>query len=90
MFIADPTWGYDFVEEPSYFLALRIFADHNLKIVGVPLDQEGLIIEALAEQLAEHKPVFLYTIPTFHNPAGVTLSTERREQLLDLSEEHNF
>ena len=67
------------VEEPSYFLALRIFADYRLKIIGAPVDEDGLIIEALEEKLDEHRPVFIYTIPVFHNPAGVTLSADRRD-----------
>ncbi len=79
-----------FVEEPSYFLALNIFADHQLKVVGVPIDEHGLIIEALEEKLTQHKPTLLYTIPTFHNPSAVTLSAQRREQLVALSQQHNF
>lgn len=78
------------VEEPSYFLALRIFADHALNIVGTPIDENGLIIEVLEEKLARHKPVLIYTIPTFHNPAGVTLSANRRKKLVDLSREYDF
>ena len=78
------------VEEPSYFLALRIFTDYELKIISTPIDENGLIIEALEEKLLEHKPVFLYTIPTFHNPAGATLSADRREKLVSLSEEYDF
>jgi 2-aminoadipate transaminase len=78
------------VEEPSYFLALRIFADHKLKVIGTPIDEDGLIIDALEEKLAKHKPVFIYTIPVFHNPAGVTLSTNRREKLVSLAEKHDF
>jgi len=78
------------VEEPSYFLALRIFADHKLKVIGVPIDEDGLIIEALEEQLDKHKPVFLYSIPTFHNPTGITLSNDRREKLVSLSEKFDF
>ena len=79
-----------FVEEPSYFLALRIFADHHLKIISLPMDASGLIIEALEEKLTRHKPVFLYSIPTFHNPSSVTLGADRREQLLELSRKYNF
>jgi len=79
-----------FVEEPSYFLALRIFRDHQLNIIGLPMDDGGLVVEALQEQLGRHKPVFLYTVPTFHNPSNVTLSTERREKLVQLSRQHNF
>ena len=77
------------VEEPTYFLALRIFADFKLKIISTPIDEKGLIIETLEENIAEHKPVFIYTIPTFHNPAGVTLSADRREKLVDLAEEYD-
>ena len=57
-----------FVEEPSYFLALRIFADHGLNIVSLPMDDQGLIVEAVEQKLSQHTPAFLYTIPTFHNP----------------------
>ncbi|MEN8243706.1 MAG: PLP-dependent aminotransferase family protein [Thermodesulfobacteriota bacterium] len=78
------------VEEPSYFLALRIFADYKLNVVGTSVDENGIIIEALEEKLKKHKPVFLYTIPVFHNPSGVTLSTDRREELVGLSEKYDF
>ena len=78
------------VEEPSYFLALRIFTDYGLKIIGTPIDENGLIIEALEEKLVKHKPIFIYTIPAFHNPAGVTLSASRREKLVRLSEKYDF
>ena len=79
-----------FVEEPTYFLALRIFADHQLNVISLPTDENGLIIDALEEKLAQQQPVFVYTIPTFHNPTGITLSHERRERLVELSQEHNF
>ena len=77
-----------FVEEPSYFLALRIFADHHLKIISLPMDSGGLNIEALEEKLIRHSPVFLYTIPTFHNPSSITLRADRRQQLVEISRKH--
>lgn len=79
-----------FVEEPSYFLALRIFTDHRLNVVSLPVDENGLSLEALEEALGQHRPAFLYTIPTFHNPSSATLSAERRQRLVQLSQEHNF
>jgi DNA-binding transcriptional MocR family regulator len=79
-----------FVEEPTYFLALHIFSDRRLNVVGIPIDDKGMIIEALEEKLAKHQPAFVYTIPTFHNPAAVTLTASRREKLVRLSEKHNF
>ncbi len=78
------------VEEPSYFIALRIFADYKLKIIGTPIDENGLIIEALEEKLVKHKPIFIYTIPVFHNPAGVTLSASRRKRIISLSDKYDF
>ncbi len=76
------------VEEPTYFLAFQMFRDHGLDIRGVPIDDDGLIVEALIEEVAavraEGKRVaFVYTIPAFQNPTGVTMSTERRRELVD-------
>lgn len=79
-----------FVEEPSYFLAFQIFRDHGLNIVPIAMDQDGLIIEALEEALKATIPALLYTIPSFSNPGGQTLSAERRRRLVDLSREHDF
>lgn len=79
-----------FVEEPSYFLALRIFADHGLNVVGIPIDAGGLRIDGLQDALQRHQPAFLYTIPVFQNPTGTTLRPERRQALLALAEAHDF
>jgi 2-aminoadipate transaminase len=79
-----------FVEEPTYFLALRIFADHHLNVLSIDTDENGLNPAALEEKLAEHRPRFLYLIPTFHNPTGATLTEERRDRLVQLAKEHDF
>ena len=79
-----------FVEEPSYFLAFQIFRDHGLKLVGIPVDEDGLQLEPLKRALARHEPAFVYTIPSFHNPCGQSLSAERRQGLVELSREHDF
>ncbi len=79
-----------FVEEPTYFLALRIFADHHLNVIPINTDENGLVIGSLEESLAEIHPKFLYLIPTFHNPTGASLPQERRERLVQLAKEHNF
>lgn len=79
-----------FVEEPSYFLALRIFADHDLQIVSIQTDESGLVLEDLQEKLVEYNPKLLYTVPTFQNPGGFTLPDERREKLVQLSQEYHF
>ncbi|MBL8090577.1 MAG: PLP-dependent aminotransferase family protein [Anaerolineales bacterium] len=79
-----------FVEEPSYFLALKIFADHGLKVASIRTDEHGLVIDDLILKLKSVKPKFVYVIPTFQNPAGRTLTQERREQLISLAKEHDF
>lgn len=79
-----------FVEEPTYFLARIIFADHELNIISIPVDQYGLRVDLVEEALQTHKPAFIYTIPSFHNPTGFTLTQERREKLVALSQQHGF
>jgi DNA-binding transcriptional MocR family regulator len=77
-------------EEPSYFLAFRIFEDHGLDIVPVPTDGDGMDIAALEATLTRTKPALVYTIPSYHNPGGQSLSAGRRERLAALSREHGF
>ena len=79
-----------FVEEPSYFLAFQVFRDHGLNVVGVPVDDDGMSIDAVQELLKQHKPAFIYTIPSFLNPGGQCLSADRRQKLLGLAQTHDF
>ena len=79
-----------FVEESSYFLAFQIFRDHGLKVVSVPMDDEGMRMDALEALLNEHDPAFVYVIPSYHNPCGHCMGTERRARLIELSREHGF
>ena len=77
-------------EAPSYVGALGVFRAHQADVVHVALDAAGLIPVALEETLARlaraSRPVkLLYTVPNFHNPAGVTLSAERRPQILEIA-----
>ena len=78
------------VEEPTYFLALRIFQDHGLKIVPVPTDQDGLCLEGLEATIIEHQPKLIYLIPVFQNPSGRTLPQARRENLVELARQYNL
>jgi 2-aminoadipate transaminase len=76
-------------EAPSYVGALGTFASFQADVVQVPLDSQGLIPEALRETLsrlqAEHRRVkFLYTVPNYQNPAGVTLAAGRRREILEI------
>jgi DNA-binding transcriptional MocR family regulator len=76
------------VEEPTYFLALRIFADHGLRVVPIPVDDHGLRLEDAQRVLSEQRPRLIYTIPTHQNPSGRTLADERRQALVDLALRH--
>ena len=83
------------VESPTYDLALGIIRDHPVEVVGMPLDEEGLLLSALRTKLAEleragRRARVLYTIPTFHNPGGVSLSAHRRRDLLTVAAEHGL
>lgn len=78
------------VEAPSYVGALSAFAAFQPRYLQIPLDQDGLVVEALEEALAAGaRPKFLYTCPNFHNPAGVTLATERRRRLVEVCRRAN-
>jgi len=78
-----------YVEEPTYLYAFPIFRDHGLKVIGIPTDEHGLVVEALEEALQRQRPAFIYTIPTFQNPTGATMPQHRREQLVTLSRTHD-
>jgi len=79
-----------FAAEPTYFLALRIFKDHGLRVRSVPTDEDGLDLEALSEMLRTERPALLYTIPTFQNPGGMTLPVARRQRLAELAAAYDF
>ena len=79
------------VEAPTYDRPLKILAARGVEATPVAMDDEGLDVDALAQALESgRKPAFLYTIPTFQNPSGRTLSTERRHRLAELAREHEL
>ena len=79
-----------FVEEPTYFLALKIFNDHGLRVKEIPTTANGIDLDAFEEELDRTIPKFLYTIPTFQNPSGVTLPAKHRDRLVELGQEYHF
>lgn len=84
-----------FVEAPSYVGALGVFRAYECAIVHVPMDDEGLVPDALSEAIARaraagEKPKMIYTIPSFHNPAGVTQGPARRARVLEVAKRENI
>lgn len=79
-------------EAPTFMDALRVFRSHEATIVGVPVDEQGLVVDALRAILDRlpTRPKFLYTIPTYQNPMGVTMSLERRQALVELARERGL
>lgn len=78
------------VEEPSFIGALNSFRTYGANLVGIPMDDDGINLEKTEEAIKNNKNVkILYTIPTFQNPSGKTMSLEKRKALLKLCRENN-
>lgn len=73
------------VEEPSFFSALQIFSTAGARIIGVPVDEHGMRMDVLEQTLSRHKPKLIYTMPTYQNPSGLSMSMDRRKKLLELA-----
>jgi 2-aminoadipate transaminase len=79
------------VEGPTYLGAIMAFRSFEAELVAVPLDEQGLEVDELQRRLADGlRPKLVYTIPDHQNPAGVSLSRERRELLVDLAGRYGF
>ncbi len=83
------------VEAPTYHESLKVFRDHGLIPRQVPIDNDGIDVDRLSAVLGKLKPgrrriAFIYLIPSFQNPSGVTLSLDRRKAILDICEKNNL
>src|SRR2546421_1061456 len=73
------------VEAPAYVGALSAFSAYEPRFIQIPLDDDGLVVDELEAALARGvRPKFVYTVPNFGNPAGVTMSLERRRRLVEV------
>lgn len=77
------------VESPTYAGALDLFRALGFKVVGIPVDGQGMQVNGLEKLLQQHHPRLIYTIPNFHNPTGTCLNSARRRQLLVLADRYN-
>ncbi len=77
-------------EQPTYDRSIKTFRRRGAKVYGVPMEADGLNLELLETELKRQVPAFLYTVPDFQNPAGLSTSYQKRKALLDLAEKYNF
>lgn len=77
-------------EAPSFIGSLNTFRSYNAKLVGVKIDDDGMNMEELEKALQTHKSArFIYTIPNFQNPSGITMSLEKRKKMYELAKKYN-
>jgi GntR family transcriptional regulator/MocR family aminotransferase len=77
------------VAKPTYNYALDLFRTLGFKLIGVPIDKDGMKVEMLEPLLQQHHPKLIYTIPNFQNPSGAYLPTARRRALAALAARYN-
>ena len=77
-------------ENPTYLAAIQCFQSCQAKFVPVPTDEDGLIVDELPALIAQHRPKFLYTIPNFQNPSGITMTLARRQALAEMAARHDL
>lgn len=78
------------VSAPTYPGVLNIFKNRGAVILEVPIDHDGMDMKALLATCETHPVKMVYTIPSFHNPTGFVMSLERKKELLELADHHNF
>ncbi len=78
------------VEQPTYDRTLLLLQRRGVEVVGVPLQDDGIDVDAFEAALADGPVRFAHVIPNYHNPAGCTLSRPKRERLVALAAEHGF
>lgn len=87
--VLDPGDGV-VVEAPTYLGAIMAFGGYGAELTGIPMDEEGMLVDELAERLdAGLAPKLVYVIPEYQNPSGRTLSLERRHALIEACRRHN-
>lgn len=78
------------IESPTFLNTINVLRKMDANIVGVAMDEEGIIIEDLEEKIKRHHPKLLYTIPTFQNPTGRSLSLPRRQAIAELAARYDM
>ena len=76
------------VEAPTFLATIQCFRLYGPRVIGAPIDDHGVDVEALEALVVKHKPKLIYLVPTFGNPSGAMLSLERRLKILELAVRH--
>jgi 2-aminoadipate transaminase len=76
--------------KPTYLGALQAWKVYRPRLIGVPVDDDGMRVDLLEEVLKKENPKFIYVLPNFHNPMGVTLSRDRREKLVKVAAKYGI
>jgi 2-aminoadipate transaminase len=76
------------VEGPTFLATIQCFRLYGAELISAPIDGNGVKTDELERLIAEHKPKFVYLIPTFGNPSGAMLNLERRKQVLEMAVKH--
>ena len=76
------------VEAPTFLATIQCFRLYGPRVIGAPIDDQGVDVDALEALVVQHKPKLIYLVPTFGNPSGAMLSLERRLRILELAVRH--
>jgi 2-aminoadipate transaminase len=79
-----------YVEAPTYDRAVQIFQRHGGQVRGIPMEEDGIDLNALAKYCLTCSPAFVYTIPDFQNPSGITMSEAKRQAFVSLASRFHF
>jgi len=78
------------VEKPTYLGAIQAWRAYGARFAAVEIDDSGLRTDLLEKTIQKHQPKLIYVLPNFHNPAGVTMTLERRKELVDLADRYSI
>ncbi len=81
---------YVICEYPTYVGAMQAMNFYQPKYAPVQMDDEGMVVDQLEDAIKKYHPKFIYTVATFQNPTGITMSMERRKKLIEIAAKHNI
>ncbi|AOY76643.1 PLP-dependent aminotransferase family protein [Clostridium formicaceticum] len=81
---------YVMIEGPSYRGAMAVFESRGAKIIDIPLEKDGLNLQDLEKKIIAYQPKFLYMMPNFQNPTGISYSLEKKKKILEIAEKYHL